>query len=164
MSKIAGVYYNDTTAAPGISLSVYLSGCDFHCAGCHNPQAWDYDYGDELTDELIEELVSHLCDNNINRTLCLLGGEPLAPKNIDAAVKIIDACRGLYPWVEVYIWTGYVMEDLQERRKTEPQVDWILENVDCIIDGPFDITKRDITLPLRGSSNQRINYLKGEPK
>ena len=49
MSKIAGIYWDDTAAAPGISLSVYFSGCHFHCPGCHNPEAQDFEYGEDFT-------------------------------------------------------------------------------------------------------------------
>ena len=48
MSKIAGIYWDDTAAAPGISLSVYFSGCHFHCPGCHNPEAQDFNFGEEF--------------------------------------------------------------------------------------------------------------------
>ena len=48
--RIAGIDYNDTAAAPGISLTVYVSGCEHRCPGCHNPEAWDFNYGEEITE------------------------------------------------------------------------------------------------------------------
>lgn len=159
MSNIAGIYKNDTTAAPGISVSIYLSGCDFHCEGCHNSEAWDFNYGKECTPEHISEIVDALRANGVDRKLSLLGGEPLHPNNIKTAKAIIAACKAKYNNVEVYVWTGYEMSDLYKRAESEKEVAWILDNVKCIIAGQFDINKRDVTLPLRGSSNQTINYI-----
>ena len=40
----------------------------------------------------------------------------------------------------------------------------ILSNIICLIDGPYIEELRDITLPMRGSSNQRVIYLKEKNK
>ena len=81
MSKIAGIYWDDTAAAPGISLSVYFSGCHFHCPGCHNPEAQDFNYGQELTSDLIKEILVKMNKNGVQRRLSILGGEPLNKEN-----------------------------------------------------------------------------------
>ena len=60
MSKIAGIYWDDTAAAPGISLSVYFSGCHFHCPGCHNPEAQDFNYGEEYGVDIRQEIMQKL--------------------------------------------------------------------------------------------------------
>lgn len=158
MSNYAGVDYNDTTAAPGISLSIYLSGCDFHCNGCHNPEAWDFNYGKELTDEAIANILSHLMDNGIERKVSILGGESLHPKNRAATLKIIEEARKINKNVEIYVWTGFLFEDLLEEEDT--MLLKILQLIDVLIDGQYIKSKRDITLPMRGSTNQRILYIK----
>lgn len=159
MSNIAGIYYNDTAAAPGICVSVYLSGCPLHCEGCHNPEAQDRNYGEPLTDEYIDKIVSSICLNNVYRKLCILGGEPLSIHNIDATKKIIDACKEVYPELEVYIWTGYTYEQLFQIYGAELGINTlmsILFNTTCLIDGPYVQELRDITLKMRGSKNQRL--------
>ena len=157
MSKIAGIYWDDTAAAPGISLSVYFSGCHFHCPECHNPEAQDFNYGEEFTTELIEEILLKLNKNNVSRTLCILGGEPLNKENRNAVLNLISHMKVYDMPNKIYVWTGYTIEELFE--ENDHDIDYILNNINCLIDGRYEQNKRDITLPLRGSSNQRIIYL-----
>ena len=157
MSKIAGIYWDDTAAAPGISLSVYFSGCHFHCPGCHNPEAQDFNYGEEFTPEIIREILSKLNKNGVARKLSILGGEPLCEENRKAVYDLVSLCRKIYPKIKIYIWTGYTIEELFEEQ--DPFIEKIFKHIDCLIDGRYEQDKRDITLPLRGSSNQRIIYL-----
>lgn len=157
MSKIAGIYWDDTAAAPGISLSVYFSGCHFHCPGCHNPEAQDFNYGEEFTPELEQQIIDKLRKNNVIRKLSILGGEPLTTENRKDVARLIDSILTIYPDTKIYIWTGYTFEDLL--KSNDPIIEYILNNINCLIDGRYEQDKRDITLPLRGSSNQRIIYL-----
>ena len=160
MSKIAGIYWDDTAAAPGISLSVYFSGCHFHCPGCHNPEAQDFNFGNDLTPALICEILMKLRKNNVNRSLSILGGEPLCPENRKAVYDLINICRQVYPKIKIYLWTGYTIEELFE--ENDETINKIFKNINCLIDGRYEQDKRDITLPLRGSSNQRIIYFGDE--
>lgn len=159
MSKIAGIYWNDTAAAPGISLSVYFSGCHFHCPGCHNPEAQDFNYGTELRAEDIVEIKDKLDKNGVMRKLSILGGEPLCDENLIDVCTLIEGCAHYYPDLQVFIWTGYTYEQLLERAKSNSIITQILDKTTCIIDGLYEEDKRDTTLPMRGSSNQRIIYL-----
>ena len=157
MSKIAGIYWDDTAAAPGISLSVYFSGCHFHCPGCHNPEAQDFEYGEDFTPELLREILTKLRKNGVERRLSILGGEPLNKENRKATYDLVSICRKIYPNIKIYIWTGYTIEELFEEQ--DDIINMIFKHIDCLIDGRFEQDKRDVTLPLRGSSNQRVIYL-----
>ena len=157
MSKIAGIYWDDTAAAPGISLSVYFSGCHFHCPGCHNPEAQDFDYGEEFTWITISNIMQKLHKNGVVRTLCILGGEPLCDENLGDVLRLIGWCKNDFPDLKIYVWTGYTIEELEAR--DDDDVRAVLRNITCLIDGRYEQDKRDITLPLRGSSNQRIIYM-----
>lgn len=157
MSKIAGIYWDDTAAAPGISLSVYFSGCHFHCPGCHNPEAQDFNYGEEYTTDIRQEIMEKLNKNGVMRTLCILGGEPLNEENIGDVLNLIGWCKNDYPDLKIYVWTGYTLEELEER--DDDDVRAVLRNITFLIDGRYEQDKRDTTLPLRGSSNQRILYM-----
>ena len=154
MSKIAGIYWDDTAAAPGISLSVYFSGCPLHCPGCQNPEAQDFNYGEEFTWITISDVMQKLKKNGVMRTLCILGGEPLCNENLDDVKRLIGWCKNDYPDLKVYVWTGYTIEELEER--DDDDIRAILRNITCLIEGRYEEDKRDTTLPLRGSSNQRI--------
>lgn len=156
LGKIAGIYYNDTAAAPGFCVSVYVSGCDLHCKGCHNPQAQSFDYGEELTEELIQKIILALNANGIMRKLCILGGEPLHPMNAPMTEYLIKRCKEVFHNLEIYIWSGYDYEVLKNRK----ECNYILNTATCLIDGLFIEELRDTTLPMRGSSNQNIIMLK----
>ena len=158
MSKIAGIYWDDTAAAPGISLSVYFSGCRFHCPGCHNPEAQDFNYGEDFTTFILNDIIKKLNKNGVKRKLSILGGEPLNPENRDAVSKLIYVCKAIYPDIKIYVWTGYTIEELWA--ENDKNINDILSNIDCLIDGRYEQDKRDTTLPLRGSTNQRVIYLK----
>ena len=156
LGKISGIYYNDTAAAPGFCVSVYVSGCDLHCKGCHNPQAQSFDYGEELTEELIQKIILALNANGVMRKLCILGGEPLHPVNIPTTEYLIKRCKEVFYNLEIYIWSGYNYEMLKNRK----ECNYILNTATCLIDGLFIEELRDTTLPMRGSSNQNIIMLK----
>ena len=157
--RYAGIIKNDISAAPGVCLTFFTQGCPFHCIGCHNPETWDFDGGREFTAEVLDDIIYSLKANNVNRTLCIMGGEPLCEQNLEIVSCVITHVKEVYPDIKIYIWTGYTMEEL-DHRVDEEELKEILYFTDCIIDGRFIFEKRDTTLPMRGSSNQRIIYLK----
>jgi anaerobic ribonucleoside-triphosphate reductase activating protein len=89
-----------------------------------------------------------------------MGGEPLCKENRFLTLLIIKAVKEQLPNTKIYIWTGYLYEDLLKTYDSHLQE--IFKLSDCLIDGPFVLAERDITLPMRGSRNQRIIYLNGE--
>lgn len=153
--RYAGIIKNDISGAPGVCLSFFTQGCPFHCIGCHNPETWDFNGGKEFTEETINDIKQLLKANGINRNLCIMGGEPLCEENIPVVETLIKEVKKEFPDIKIYIWTGYLYEDLENNDNLK----YILSNIHCIIDGRFVVEKRDITLPMRGSSNQRIIYL-----
>ena len=157
--NIAGIDYNDTAAAPGISLTVYVSGCEHYCKGCHNPEAWDFNYGEEFNHNTLNNIINGLSANGIKRNFCIMGGEPLHPKNRVSTYMMVDYIKEYDPDIEVWIWTGYVYEDLLLESETDRALELILHEADVLVDGPFILEQRDVTLKARGSRNQRIIYL-----
>lgn len=101
-----------------------------------------------------------LTANNVHRDFCLLGGEPLHEQNIMLSYILIEHIKQNFPDVKIYIWTGYVLEDLRKREINDNKLKYVLDNADYLIDGPFILAQRDITLWMRGSPNQRIWDLK----
>lgn len=157
--RYAGIIKNDIAAGEGVNVSFFTQGCHFHCMGCHNPQTWDFSGGKEFTADTLTELLEAINANGVQRNLSIMGGEPLCSENIFLVDMIILEVKKLYPDIKIYVWTGYTYEELLERLD-EPKVEKILDNIDYLIDGRFEIEKRDITLPMRGSSNQRILNMK----
>ena len=156
--RYAGINYNDVSNGEGISLSVFLQGCPHRCDGCFNPETWDFDGGKEFTSIELQNIVKKINANGIERNLSILGGEPLCPQNLEQTVLIIRAVKQAYPQTPVYIWTGYTYEYLMKH--LDINMAYVLDNTDVLIDGPFVKELKDLTLPLRGSSNQRVLQLK----
>lgn len=162
--KYSGLIKNDFSAAPGASVTLFVSGCHLHCPGCHNPEAQDFNYGQTYTIDTTHEIINALQANGINRTLCIMGGEPLAWENRGTIRALIMDVKHELPNTPIYIWTGYTYEWLQNEIANgvwpEPDLKWILRNIDVLIDGPYIQEERDVTLRMRGSRNQRILHLK----
>ena len=89
-----------------------------------------------------------------------MGGEPLHPNNMFLTNLVILEVQKKYPDIKIYLWSGYIYEELLEKAKTCQLLNEILSNINVLIDGPYIEAQRDITLPMRGSKNQRIINLK----
>ncbi len=156
--KYAGIIENDITDSDdGIAYSVWFQGCPFRCKGCHNPETWDFNEGKEIEfSELVAKVKTGILQNGITRNLSILGGEPLCKENRTYVQKIIKEIKSdeNYKDVKIYCWTGFLKEDLE--LENDESIDYILCNIDVLVDGLFVLEKRDISLKLRGSSNQRI--------
>ena len=156
--KYAGIIKNDVAAGKGVCVTFFVQGCDAHCPGCHNPETWDFDGGYEFTQDTINSIINALNANGVQRNLCIMGGEPLHERNQFLVQLLIQEVKKVYPDIKIYLWTGYLYEDLIE--KHEKILQNILQEIDVLIDGPFIKEQRDITLAMRGSRNQRIINLK----
>ena len=151
--RYSGVIYNDITAAPGLCVTFFTQGCPHKCHGCHNPQTWDFEGGIEFTPEVLDNIVTGLKAQEITRNFCIMGGEPLCAENEFLTLLVIKTVKEKLPDVKIYIWSGYTYEELV---KKGGHVTSILNLADYLIDGPYVESLRDITLEMRGSSNQRI--------
>lgn len=160
--RYAGLIKNDLAAAPGVCVSFFVQGCPLRCPGCHNPESWDFEGGMEFSTETLNDILTSLSANGIERPLCIMGGEPLCPENSFLTTLIIKEVRQQKPNVKIYLWTGYTYEELLSKKTSNPKLEYILDNIDCLIDGPFIQEEKDITLQMRGSRNQRIIYLTRE--
>ena len=135
-------------------VSFFVQGCPHHCPGCFNKETWDFHGGIPYSPEVKWEIIKAISANNLTRNFSVLGGEPLAPQNIDMTWEVIDAVRHAYPHIEITIWTGYTYEELT-LRPSENLLN-ILNTIDILVDGPFIEEEKDLSLKLRGSRNQRI--------
>ena len=156
--RYSGLIRNDLAAAPGVSVSFFTQGCPHRCKGCHNPETWDFEGGKEFTPKVLDEIYEALDANGIQRSFCIMGGEPLCDENLFLTLLVLKEVKQRFPQVKIYLWTGYYYEDLI--RSTSSHMKQVLDLIDILIDGPYVESKRDITLPLRGSSNQSIINLK----
>lgn len=160
MINIAGLNKNDVVNGEGVSVSIFLQGCHFHCPGCHNPEAWPEDGGQPyMEQDFINIVLEAIGANGIMRNLSILGGEPLdTDDKIEFVKQLIYQVKDKYPDIKIILWTGYYWDDIKDRADLK----YIWNNIDYVIDGPFVLEERDITLKWRGSRNQSIRCLKGE--
>ena len=157
--RYAGLIENDIVNGQGVCVSVWFQGCPHRCPGCHNPESWDFDGGQAIErDELINKILAAIGANGIQRNLSLLGGEPFCDQNIEDVYHIVLAAKNVYPNIKVFGWTGSWYYELLE--KDNPLYEKTLQLIDVLVAGPFDLAARDVTLPLRGSSNQIIHNLR----
>ena len=153
--KYADIKKYDISNGVGIRVSLFVSGCNHHCKGCFNAEAWDFNYGNDFTNDIITEIIDSLKPDYING-LSLLGGEPLDPKNQEGILTLLRKVKEVYPNKNIWCYSGYLYEYLLEDSKTNDILKEVLSYLDILVDGKFDIDKKDITLLFRGSSNQRI--------
>lgn len=112
--RYSGVIYNDITAAPGLCVTFFSQGCPHHCHNCHNPETWDFEGGKDFTQEVLDSIVNGLNAEGIQRNLCIMGGEPLAPANLFLTLLLINTVKQKSPNTQIYLWTGYTYEDLKD--------------------------------------------------
>ena len=141
----------DIANGPGCRVSIFVQGCSFNCPGCFNTVARDFEGGKEFTDQTMELILELTKPSHISG-LSILGGEPLHTQNREEVLKLIRRFKEKYPDKSVWIWTGYLIEDVFE--------DLVDSEIDVIVDGCFIEGLKDIRLKYRGSSNQRVIDLK----
>lgn len=138
----------DISNGPGVRVSIFFQGCSFHCKGCFNEETWDFKGGKEFTDDTIKEVLD-LCDKDQVKGLSILGGEPMNPKNIDGTTKLAKAFKERFSDKTIWMWSGYTFEDYLSKQD-------VMKYIDVVVDGQFEIDKKDPRLHFKGSSNQRV--------
>ena len=145
--RVAGVVEDSIVDGPGNRLTVFVQGCLRNCPGCHNPQAQPLDGG---RDVYVDDLVAIIKQNPLLTGLTISGGEPMGQpcgcKMLAASAKAL----GLNVWV----YTGFTFEEIITENHS-PRIAFLKE-IDVLVDGAYDEKKRNLTLPFRGSGNQRI--------
>ena len=156
MVRVAGINENDMVNGEGVSVSLFLQGCPLRCKGCHNPETWDKNGGVAWEDNM---LINHILDliaaNGIQRNLSILGGEPLDTYEKRYFLKLlIRVVKQKYPDIVICLWTGFLYNNAVDLAGD------IISQVDYLIEGPFILSQRDVTLKWRGSRNQHIIDIK----
>ena len=138
----------DIADGPGVRVSIFLQGCEFHCKNCFNPETWDFEGGKEFTDETINRVLE-LCDNPNITGLSILGGEPMHPKNIEGTTKLAKAFKQKFPNKTLWAWSGFLFDKWVKDKE-------VAKYLDVLVDGQYVDELRNPTLKWKGSSNQRV--------
>lgn len=153
----ASIKKYDVANGPGVRVSIFVSGCNHRCKGCFNEEAWDFNYGTLFTDDTIDEIIEALKPNYI-KGLSLLGGEPFEYVNQKGLLKLVKKVKKVYPYKTIWAYTGFLFdEDIVEKQcKMFNETKELLSYIDVLVDGKFEIDKKNPNLRFRGSSNQRV--------
>lgn len=147
----AKVTKHDIANGNGVRVVLWVSGCDHHCKGCHNPETWDSDYGKPFSFDVYEKLVSALGHDYV-AGLTFSGGDPMKPENVATCMMVANAVKQKFPNKDIWCWTGYTMDELMNRDDSKA----FMQYIDYLVDGEFVENLKDISLRWRGSSNQNI--------
>lgn len=163
--RYAQVVPFDVCNGKGVGVSLFVQGCSLHCYNCFNPGSWDFDGGKEWTEDARQKFLGLVARPYIKR-VSFLGGEPLAQQNTEEVLSLIKEIKNKFPNKAIWLYTGYKYEAIMHRVTTDDlnierdmwyeQQRNIIELCDVVVDGRYVDSLRDIALPFRGSSNQRI--------
>ena len=145
--RIAGTVNDSIVDGPGIRYTIFTQGCPHHCPGCHNPQTHDFAGGQDAD---VEKILEEIFNNPILSRVTFSGGEPFC--QAEALLPIAEAIKKKGKHLMIY--TGYLLEHLQKMENAGVQR--LLELADVIVDGPFILAEKNLTLSYRGSENQRV--------
>ena len=145
--RIAGCVNDSIVDGPGIRYTIFTQGCPHNCPGCHNPQTHDFS-GGTVADE--EKIIAEILGNPILSGVTFSGGEPFC--QAEGLLPIAEAVKEQGKHLMIY--TGYLLEHLQKMEN--PGIKRLLELADVIVDGPFVLAEKNLTLAFRGSENQRV--------
>ena len=145
------IKYGDDVNADGMSVSIFVSGCDFACKSCFNKQAQDKNYGNEFNEQVKSQIYKYFKDNfKYIDNLCILGGDSIMEYNYSDTLEFVKEFRSKFPTKMIYIWTGYTFNFLLQNRRD------ILDYIDVVCDGQFIQELHRKGLKYVGSLNQEI--------
>lgn len=147
----------DIANGPGVRVSLFVSGCTHRCKGCFNSVAWDFDYGEDFTQDTCNTILQMLKPDYV-KGLTLLGGEPFEPQNQPSIVQLLRQVKQVYPQKSIWAFSGYLFDRdiLPGKLGPEEITQEFLSYLDVLVDGPYIESLKDSTLRFRGSSNQRL--------
>lgn len=152
----------DLSNGEGIGVALFVQGCRFRCPNCFNTETWDFNGGNEWTSEIRNKFLE-LANRPYIKRISILGGEPLEDKNIDDVLDLVNRIRLLYPQKNIWLYSGYTWNEIAKGNMEDKfnYGQWtkrakIVAQCNILVDGQYIDSQRDITLPYRGSKNQRV--------
>ena len=160
----------DLSNGEGVGVALFVQGCHFHCLNCFNQETWDFNGGKEWTEEAKEKFLK-LVDRPYIKRISILGGEPLAEENLNDVLDLVNEIRLSCLGKSIWLYTGYTYEGIFDQQFPVANIPYsnrlddmytfskrkkIISQCKILVDGQYIETQRDITLPYRGSSNQRL--------
>ncbi len=146
--RVFQILKNTKVEGPETRYCIWVQGCSHHCSGCQAVHTWSHS-GGKLID--INEIIEDIKSQKGIEGVTFLGGEPFEQAESLGEIAFAVKQMGL----GVLCFTGGYLEELQKDEKNKK----LLNNIDLLIDGPFEIDKVDYSRPWCGSNNQRYHFL-----
>ena len=144
--KVMNIIHDSVVDGEGLRTVIFFAGCPHFCKGCHNPKSWNIRNGTEMT---VEEVVEEVASNSLT-DVTLSGGDPFfQARDVSQVAKRLKELKK-----NIWAYTGYTLEQLLG--SPDPYQQKLLHYCDVLVDGPFILEERDLTLNFYGSRNQRI--------
>ena len=151
--QIAGIVDDSIVDGDGCRLTVFVQGCARRCPGCQNPETQPMEGGHAIDTAAI---LQQMAENPILSGVTFSGGEPfLQPAPLASLARAVHQ-RGL----DVWSYSGFTLEELAKRAEKDKATRALLNELDVLVDGPYEEEQRDLTLHFRGSQNQRVIDMK----
>ena len=167
----------DISNGEGIGVALFVQGCRFACKNCFNPDTWDFNGGKEWTPEVEDKLIE-LANKPYIKRLSILGGEPLADKNLDGVLHLVDRFRLSFPNKSIWIYSGFtwntiwddtlkkmiengigglsLSEECENTLRLVEKRRKIISLCDVMVDGKYIDSQRNPSKKWAGSDNQRV--------
>ena len=145
------ITHDDMLNGDGLRVVLWVAGCTHHCPECQNPITWDIEGGVPFDEAAHDEVMADLEKDYVSG-ITFSGGDPLHPENRADVEALIREIKEKYPRKTIWLYTGFVWDKIRQLP--------FISLIDVIVDGPFEIAKRDVKLHWRGSSNQRVINVK----
>jgi anaerobic ribonucleoside-triphosphate reductase activating protein len=161
------ILHDDMRNGDGLRVTIFVSGCNHYCKNCQNPQTWDCNSGIEFDLAAKEEIFEQLNKEYING-ITFTGGDPLYDGNLEDVLDLIYEIKNKFSDKTIWLYTGYTWEEIMYSRMPHPPhytsedfLHWnqrkeVVSKIDILVDGEYKDNEKDIKLPYRGSSNQRL--------
>lgn len=147
--RIAGIVKESIVDGPGIRMVLFAQGCSHKCPGCHNPETHSFEDGKIVTTEWI---IEQALKNPLLDGLTFSGGEPF--EQAEAFSELADKAKEF--GLNIMTYTGYTFEHLLENKSNKTGWSRLIDKTDIIVDGRFELQKKNFRLKFRGSENQRV--------
>lgn len=147
--KVLNIIQDSIVDGVGMRATIFFAGCPHKCKGCHNPESWNIEYGDDYT---VQEVIDEIKDNPLTSGVTLSGGDPLYQSS--SILPLVKKLKKM--GYNIWVYTGYVFEDILKNKSHKE----LISCCDVLVDGRFEKEKKDLSLGFRGSSNQRIIDIK----
>lgn len=161
MLNISGVIFDSIVDGPGMRATVFTQGCSHNCKGCHNPQTHSFKEDICFDEEKQKKFFEDVRKDPLITGLTISGGDPF-DNDLNELSNFISRYKKTFPLHDVWLYTGYTIEQLFSMAEYNKNIKSILVMADVIVDGEYIDELKDLSLSFRGSQNQRIIKLRSD--